>query len=216
MTGEQRRRRLADAVLYMCVDRRADQGDLEDFLDDVLDAGVDVVQLRDKTASAEQIRDAAPLFRAAADRHQALFILNDDPQLAVGVEADGVHVGQDDLTPDQARAIVGRERIVGWSTHSEAEVDVAVAAHCDYFAVGPVHATPTKQGRPGVGLEPVRHAAVVAGERPWFITGAMSPSTAPEVIAVGGRRLVVVRALTDAADPAAVTAELATLLRSVR
>ena len=213
MTGEQRRRRLADAVLYLCVDRRAEQGDLDAFLDAVLGAGVDLVQLRDKTATAEQIRAAAPAFRAAADRHGALFILNDDPELAVEVDADGVHVGQDDLPPGKARAVVGGDRIVGWSTHSEAEVDAAVAADCDYFAVGPVHATPTKEGRAPVGLAPIRHAATVAGDRPWFITGNMTPATAPEVIAAGGRRLVVVRALTQAADPAAVTGEMAALLR---
>lgn len=214
MTGDERRRRLADAVLYLCVDRRADHGDLEDLLDSVLAAGVDLVQLRDKTATPAQILQAAPVFRSAADRYGALFVLNDDPQLAVEVDADGVHVGQDDMTPEQARAIVGAERIVGWSTHSEAEVDAAVDADCDYFAVGPVRATPTKQGRPAIGLAPIRHAAAVAGKRPWFITGAMSPATAPEVLAAGGRRLVVVRAMTDADDPGAVARELAALLRA--
>lgn len=214
MIAGDRRRRLAEAMLYLCVDRRAEHGDLDGFLDTVLAAGVDLVQLRDKTAAPDQIRAAAATFRAAADRHGALFILNDDPELAVEVDADGVHVGQDDMAPEQARAVVGAQRIVGWSTHSAAEVDAALAADCDYFAVGPVHATPTKQGRPEVGLGPVRHAAAVAGDRPWFITGAMSPATAGEVIAAGGRRLVVVRALTDAADPAAVARELSGLLRS--
>lgn len=214
MTGDERRRRLADAVLYLCVDRRAEHGDLEDLLDSVLAAGVDLVQLRDKSATPAQIRDAAPVFRSAADRYGALFVLNDDPQLAVEVDADGVHVGQDDMTPEQARAIVGADRIVGWSTHSEAEVDAAVRADCDYFAVGPVHATPTKQGRPAIGLAPIRHAAAVAAKRPWFITGAMSPATAPEVLAAGGRRLVVVRAMTDADDPGAVARELAALLHA--
>ena len=215
MTGGQRRRRLADAVLYLCVDRRDEQGDLDAFLDGVLGAGVDLVQLRDKTATAEQIRAAAPAFKAAAERHGALFILNDDPELAVEVGADGVHVGQDDLPPEKARDLVGGDRIVGWSTHSETEVDVAVAVDCDYFAVGPVHATPTKQGRPGIGLAPIRHAAAVAGDRPWFITGNMTAATAPEVIAAGGRRLVVVRALTQAPDPAAATREIAAVLRHV-
>lgn len=214
MTGEERRRRLAHAVLYLCVDRRADTGDLPRFLDAVLDSGVDLVQLRDKTADPDQLRAAAKEFRAAADRHGALFIVNDRPLLAVEVDADGVHVGQDDMPPEQARAIVGQDRIVGWSTHSAAQVDAAVAADCDYFAVGPVHATPTKQGRAPVGLGPVRHAALTAGNRPWFITGAMGPATAPEVIAAGGRRLVVVRALTDAADAGAVARELAALLRT--
>jgi thiamine-phosphate pyrophosphorylase len=212
-TGRWRRERLADALLYLCVGRRAAEGDLGALLDAALGAGVDVVQLRDKDATAGEIRAAAPAFRAAADRHGALFVLNDEPALAVEVGADGVHVGQDDMAPAEARAVVGGERIVGRSTHSAAEVDRALAEDCDYFAVGPVHATPTKPGRPGIGLEPLRHAARVAGERPWFVTGAMAAATAPDVLATGARRLVVVRAITGADDPAAVVAELAALLR---
>lgn len=213
MIGHDRCDRLAQSRLYLCVDAREEHGDLQDFLDAALSGGVDLIQLRDKHATPDAIRAAAPVFRAAADRHGALFILNDDAHLAVEVGADGVHVGQDDLPPEQARAIVGDDRIVGWSTHSTAEVDGALEIDCDYFAVGPVHATPTKQGRPPIGLAPVRHAAVAAGTRPWFITGAMGPATAPEAIAAGGRRLVVVRALTQAPDPAAVARELASLLR---
>ena len=211
--GERRRARLADAVLYLCVDRREAHDDLDEFLDAVLGAGVDLVQLRDKTATEAEIRAAAPVFRTAADRHDALFILNDDPQLAVEVDADGVHVGQDDLHPDAARSVVGDDRIVGWSTHAEAEVDAALQTGCDYFAVGPVHATPTKQGRVGIGLEPLRHAAAVAGDRPWFVTGAMSSVTAADVLQAGARRLVVVRALTEATDPKRAAADLAALLR---
>lgn len=211
--GPWRRGRLADAWLYLCVDRRADQGDLPDLLDAVLAAGVDIVQLRDKTADGGQLRAAAAVFRAAAHRHGALFVLNDDPALAVEVDADGVHVGQDDVPPDRARAVVGQERLVGRSTHAVAEVDRALEEDCDYFAVGPVHATPTKEGRPAVGLEPLRHAATVAGSRPWFVTGGMAPETAPDVLVAGARRLVVVRALTDATDPAAVTAALVRLVR---
>ena len=105
------------------------------------------------------------------------------------------------------------DAIVGRSTHSVAEVDRALDEDCDYFAVGPVHATPTKQGRPGIGLDPLRHAAALASERPWFVTGAMSLATAPEVLATGACRLVVVRAITEAPDPARAVTELATLLR---
>ncbi|HVL99066.1 MAG TPA: thiamine phosphate synthase [Egibacteraceae bacterium] len=211
--GDWRRRRLADAVLYLCVDRRAEQGDLPELLDAVLANGVDVVQLRDKAAGVDELRAAAAVFRAAAERHGALFVLNDDPSLSVEVHADGVHVGQDDALPAEARVIVGVERIVGRSTHTVAEIDRALVEDCDYFAVGPVHATPTKQGRPPIGLEPLRHAAAVAGDRPWFVTGGMAPATAPAVLATGARRLVVVRALSEAARPAAAAAELAALLR---
>lgn len=212
-SGAWRRERLARAWLYLCVDRRAEQGDLEVFLDEVVDAGVDLIQLRDKTASLSQLRAASQVFLRAARRHGALFIVNDKPDLAVQVDADGVHVGQDDPPPDQARVVVGRERLVGRSTHSLAQIDRALSEDCDYFAVGPVHATPTKQGRPGVGLEPLRYAAAMAGNRPWFVTGAMSMATAPEVLATGASRLVVVRAITQAEKPAAEVRALADLLR---
>jgi thiamine-phosphate pyrophosphorylase len=212
-TGAWRRARLAQALLYLCVDRRAEHGDLETFLDEALGAGVDVVQLRDKTASRPRLRAAAEVFLQVARCHDALFIVNDDPELAVQVDADGVHVGQDDPPPDQARAVVGPERLVGRSTHTLAEIDRALSEDCDYFAVGPVHATPTKEGRPGVGLEPLRHAAAVAGHRPWFVTGAMSTATAPDALAAGASRLVVVRAITQAAEPAAAVRALVDLLQ---
>jgi thiamine-phosphate pyrophosphorylase len=213
--GTWRRDRLRRSRLYLCTDRRAAQGDLEPFLDAVLAAGVDVVQLRDKSATPEELVAASERFRAAAHRHGALFVLNDEPALAAQVDADGVHVGQDDAPPELARAAVGDERIVGRSTHAVAEVDRALGEDCDYFAVGPVHATPTKEGRPGIGLAPLRHAAAVAGDRPWFVTGAMSTITAPEVLATGARRLVVVRAITQAPDPAAAARAVAALLAEV-
>jgi thiamine-phosphate pyrophosphorylase len=207
-TGSWRRARLARSTLYLCTDRRAVQRDLPAFLDAVLGAGVDIVQLRDKESDATALRDACSVFGEAARRHGALFVVNDDPELAAAVDADGVHVGQDDVTPEAARAMVGPHRLVGRSTHAVTEIDAAVTEDCDYFAVGPVHATPTKQGRPPIGLEPLRHAAAVAGDRPWFVTGGMAVATAPEVLAAGARRLVVVRALTEAPDPAQATVEL--------
>lgn len=210
--GSRRRARLADARLYLCVDRRDGGTELEAFLNATLGAGADLVQLRDKNASPDELRAASEIFRRAATRHGALFILNDDPELAVEVGADGVHVGQDDASPAEARAIVGEDRLIGRSTHSSAEFDEALRQDCDYLAIGPVHPTPTKAGRPAIGLDPIRHAAAVAGDRPWFVTGAMGPDTAPEVLAAGATRLVVVRAITEAPDPAAATRQLAELL----
>ena len=217
-TGRWRRARLADARLYLCTDRRAPTGDLASFLDAVCRAGADVVQLRDKDADRDELRAAAAAFRGAAVRHDVLFVLNDDPELAAEVDADGVHVGQDDAPPAAARTAVGPERLVGRSTHAEAEVDRALLEDCDYFAVGPVAATPTKEGRPGIGLGPVRYAALRApqdaGGRPWFVTGGMAAATAGPVLAAGARRLVVVRAITEATDPGAATAAVAAVLRA--
>jgi thiamine-phosphate pyrophosphorylase len=211
-TGAWRRARLADSRLYLCTDRRAAHGDLAAFLDAALAGGVDLVQLRDKDADPDELRAASAVFREAALRHDALFVLNDDPGLAAEVDADGVHVGQDDAHPDMARIAVGAERLVGRSTHAVDEIDRALAEDCDYFAVGPVHATPTKEGRPAIGLEPVRHAAATAGERPWFVTGGMAVGTVPLVRTAGARRVVVVRALTEADDPQAAARALQLLL----
>ncbi|MBW3601804.1 MAG: thiamine phosphate synthase [Actinobacteria bacterium] len=211
-SGRWRRDRLRRAPLYLCTDRRPGREDLARFLEEVLAGGVDIVQLRDKDASASQLREAAATVRAACRRHEALFVVNDDPWLAAEVDADGVHVGQDDPSPDQARTVVGPDRLIGRSTHDVAQIDRALAEDCDMLTVGPVSETPTKRGRPGIGLDPLRHAAAVAGNRPWFVSGGMAADTAPTVLAAGGRRLVVVRALTGAADPRAAAAELSALL----
>lgn len=211
-TGEWRRLRLANARLYLCTDLRLDRGDLEPFLHEVLPAGVDVVQMREKDAPPDVMELAGDVFREAAHRYGALFIVNDDPELAVAVGADGVHVGQEDPPPRAAREVVGEERVIGRSTHDPGQIARALKEDCDYFAVGPVNATPTKEGRPGIGLAPIRLAASMATDKPWFVTGGMAPNTAPEVLEAGARRIVVVRAIYDAEDPAGAARELAGLL----
>jgi len=190
-----RRDRLARARLYLVCDRRP-----EAFLRAALGGGVDIVQLRDKEASDEQVLNAAQAFRRVADEHGALFVVNDRPDLAVAADADGVHVGQDDTPVSEARAVVGTDRIVGLSTHSPDQV--AAARGVDYIAVGPVYATPTKPGRPAVGLELIRHAAAHAPD-PWFAIGGIDRETVGAVAAAGARRAVVVRAITEADDPGA-------------
>ncbi len=201
---DERRERLAKARLYLVCDARP-----RAFLDAVLHGGVDLVQLRDKRASDEALLEAAPSFRAACDAHGALFVLNDRPDLVEACEADGVHVGQDDVPVATARAAVGVERLVGLSTHSTAQLDAARGA--DYLAVGPVHATPTKPGRPAAGLEPVRHAAAHA-RVPWFAIGGLDPSSIGAAIEAGARRVVVVRSITEARDPETAARALRTAL----
>jgi thiamine-phosphate pyrophosphorylase len=194
------RERLADARLYLVCDARP-----RAFLDAALRGGVDVVQLRDKTLARDaEIVAAARAFRAAADTAGALFVLNDRPDLVAACGADGVHVGQDDADPRSARAIVGEDRIVGRSTHAPGQLAAADAdPDVDYVAVGPVHATPTKPGRPAAGIAYVEHAARVRPATPWFAIGGIDAATLPAVVAAGARRIVVVRAITEATDPEA-------------
>lgn len=200
--GDERRARLATARLYLVCGARGDGRDLRAFLDAALRGGADVVQLREKDPAVDDdaLLATAEVFRAACDEHGALFVLNDRPDLAAAARADGVHVGQDDMPVAQARALVGEDALLGRSTHTPAQVDDASVADVDYFAVGPVHATPTKPGRPAVGLELVRHAASAPRPVPWFAIGGIDRSTVGAIVAAGAQRIVVVRALTEAAD----------------
>jgi thiamine-phosphate pyrophosphorylase len=203
-SGTDRRARLQAAHLYFVADRAG----LEHALDGALRGGADLVQLRDKVAGDDGIAAAA---RWAAERcaaHGALFIVNDRPDLAVAVGADGVHVGQDDTPVAETRAIVGDDAIVGLSTHSIAQADAGAVSGADYIAVGPVHATPTKEGRPAIGLVPIRHAAAHVDGVPWFAIGGVDPETVGAVVAAGARRAVIVRAIAHADDPEAVTRAL--------
>jgi thiamine-phosphate pyrophosphorylase len=195
-----RHERLRSARLYLVCSDEAD-----DFLHRVLGAGVDIVQLRMKDAGDEAIVAAGERFARAAAAHGALFVLNDRPDLVAAAGADGVHVGQDDMAVADARAIVGPDRIVGLSTHGPEQIDGAVGV--DYIGVGPVHATPTKPGRPAVGLELVRYAAAHAAV-PFFAIGGISTANVAAVRSAGASRIAVVRALTEAGDPALIARRL--------
>ena len=193
-----RSERLAAARLYLVCGARPGDRDPEAVLRAALAGGVDVVQLREKEASDEALLATAAVFRRCCDEAGALFVLNDRPGLVAAAGADGVHVGQDDASVAEARATVGDDRLVGRSTHSPAQV--AADADADYIAVGPVHATPTKPGRPAVGLELVVHAAAHATV-PWFAIGGIAPDNVAAVVDAGARRIAVVRAIAEAADP---------------
>jgi len=208
MTGI--RDRLAQARLYLCVDARERQGDLPEFLDAVLGAGVDVVQLRQKGLEAAQELAFLDVFREQATKHGALFAVNDRADLAYAAGADILHLGQDDLPVPVARRIIGPDPIIGRSSHAEPEAAAAAdEPGVDYFCTGPVWPTPTKPGRPAPGLPLVRYAAALATTRPWYAIGGIDLGRLDEVLAAGARRVVVVRALTDAPDPAAAAAEFA-------
>ena len=181
------------------------------FLERALRGGVDIVQLRLKDAGDEAIVATARRYAALCGAHGAPLILNDRPDLVAAAGADGVHVGQDDMPVAQARRLVGPDRLVGLSTHSPAQIDAAAAeSEIDYIGVGPVHATPTKPGRPAVGVDLVRYAAAHAAT-PFFAIGGINAANVAAVRAAGATRIAVVRAITDAADPQAA----ARALRSV-
>ncbi len=193
-------RRLAGARLYLVCGEPTDE-----LLEASLRGGVDIVQLRMKGAPEGEIVSAARRVAAACRAHGALFILNDRPELIAVTGADGVHVGQDDIPVAAARELVGPHRLLGLSTHTPAQVDAA--GNVDYIGVGPVHATPTKPGRPAVGLGLLTHAAVHAPV-PFFAIGGITPGNVTAVAAAGARRVAVVRALTESPAPERTAREL--------
>jgi thiamine-phosphate pyrophosphorylase len=209
------RARLDRARLYLCTDARERQGDLPDFLDAVLAGGVDIVQLRQKGLEARRELEYLSVFRTACDRHGALLAVNDRADLAFAARPDILHLGQDDLPVPAARAIVGQDMLIGRSTHAPEESDnAAVEPGVDYFAAGPVWPTPTKPGRPAPGPGLVEHVAARHVQRPWFAIGGIDLDNLDQVLGWGARRVVVVRAITEAPDPGAAAAEFARRLHT--
>jgi len=200
-----RRLSLLDAArLYVCTTARTEHGDLERFLEAAYVGGADIVQLRDKSLEAGAEIEALEILARVARKHGKMFAVNDRADVAALVGADVFHVGQGDLTTAQVRRLLGNDVIVGRSTHTaahaaEADSDTAL----DYFCVGPVWQTPTKPGRAAVGLERVRAVAATAPTKPWFAIGGIDAGTRlDDVLTAGASRVVVVRAVTESADPA--------------
>jgi thiamine-phosphate pyrophosphorylase len=205
--GARLRERLAEARLYFVCETQPGAWRVEAVLDQVMGAGVEILQLRDKEADDQALLAAATAFRSVADRHGAPFLINDRPDLVEASHADGVHLGQDDVPVSAARALIGDERLIGLSTHSPEQVDAAQSAGCDYISVGPVWETPTKEGRPASGLQLVEHAAAHS-ELPFFAIGGIDVENAPQVVAAGATRICVVRAIRDASDPGVAASRL--------
>ena len=220
-----RRDRFAAARLYLCTDARRERGDLAEFSDAAMAGGVDVVQLRDKGSAGEQrfgpleaMAELAALeiLTDAARRHGALVAVNDRADVARAAGADVLHLGQDDLPLSVARDIVGADTLIGRSTHDEAQAAAATDEAVDYFCVGPCWPTPTKPGRSAPGLDLVRAAAALDTATPWFAIGGIDADRLPDVLDAGATRIVVVRAVTAAEDPAAAARELKRALTSRR
>jgi thiamine-phosphate pyrophosphorylase len=190
---------LADRRLYLCTPNRPD---LEQFLAACIQGGVDVVQLREKHLDAKPLIERAHLALRVCRGLGVPFIVNDRPDIALEVGADGVHVGQDDVSAALCRRILGPDPIVGLSTHSPSEWDAAVDQPVDYLAAGPVHHTATHPDRTATGFDYLRHAATNA-PKPWFVTGGANPDTVGAMAEAGANRFVAVRWLTEASDPEA-------------
>jgi thiamine-phosphate pyrophosphorylase len=211
---EARLAKLQQAQLYLCTP------------EPIAPPGVQIVQLRRKGLEwreeltlLRELRERALEAAVSTGKQPALTSANDRADIAAFAPVDILHLGQDDLPPSLARRIVGPEVLIGLSTHDEVQLaEAAVNPDIDYFCVGPVWETPTKAGRPGVGLGLIERAVALAppfahGVHPWFVTGGVAPDTLDDVLATGARRVVVVRALTEAAHPEAVAGELLRRLR---
>ena len=203
-------KRLDAARLYLVcagTDSGGDAGGLPDLLREAVAGGVEIFQLREKELPDDELAAVANASRALCERLGTLFIVNDRPSVAVEVGADGVHVGQQDMAVETVREIVGEKMLVGLSTHTPEEIDAVDPALVDYIGVGPVHATPTKEGRPAVGTELVRYAAVHSPV-PFFAIGGIDARNIGEVLEAGADRVCVLRAVAAAEDPRAAAREL--------
>jgi thiamine-phosphate pyrophosphorylase len=206
--AEQRRETLARMRLYVITGDGGDEVETARIVEAALDGGATVIQLRKKSMPMLAQFRLATALRILTREHEALLIINDHADLAIAADADGVHLGQDDLPPAAVRALPGFEgRVIGRSTHTLAQAQLAVHEGADYIAVGPVYPTPTKEGRPAVGTGLVSRVAGVV-DRPFVAVGGIDLENAPAVISAGAPAIAVVRAVYDAADPAEATRRL--------
>lgn len=201
--------RLSAARLYLCTEARRDTGDLLDFVERAVGGGVDLVQIRDKSLTAVEELRILDDVRRICERSGSLFAVNDRADFALAARAEVLHVGQEDLPVSVARSLVGTETLIGRSTHSPEQAAAAEAdPDVDYFCVGPLWATPTKPGRPAAGLETLRAVAATDPVTPWFAIGGIDEERLDAVLDAGASRIVVVRAITQAADPEAAARRL--------
>jgi thiamine-phosphate pyrophosphorylase len=206
------RKRLSDSQLYLVTPARPRAGDLDHFLPAVLEAGVDLVQVREKDLEAGLLMPFLEIAKRHTEQFGALLIVNDRVDIAIAAGADGVHLGQDDLAPQHARRQMGEGPLIGLSTHAPSEVLAVSGQSADYIAVGPIYETPTKPGRPATGLGLIKVAAE-SSRLPFFAIGGIDLTTVPDVVEAGATRIVVLRALTEAEDPPSVARRLKSFLR---
>lgn len=195
---------LAGCRLYGIIDTGyVSSADVATRTEQLLAAGVRVLQLRAKGLPLAEVQRLALIMQPLCRRAGALFVLNDYPAMAAEIGADAVHVGQDAGPLAEVRRTVGAGIIVGRSTHSVEQARQARDEGADYIGFGPLYPTGTKPGRPSIGLEHIRRVQELAGDMPVFCIGGISPTTLPAVLAAGARRVVIVSALLQHPDPAA-------------
>ena len=199
--------RLESSRLYLCTDARERQGDFAEFVKAAAAGGVDLIQLRDKQVAPERLVELVGVLRDAVGPYQPLIVVNDSAEIAGTSHADVLHIGQDDGAAAKARRHLHQWAKIGRSTHDPDQIrDALDDRDIDYFAVGPVWATPTKPTAQPVSLDLVRHAVTVtppfaAGSKPWFAIGGINADNLEQVLDAGARRVCVVRAICDADDP---------------
>ncbi len=203
--------RLAAARLYVLVDGRASVGEFSRLVDQLLQGGVDVLQLRDKRLSDRELLERAHLLRAATRAHHVLFIMNDRADLAALAHADGVHVGQDEISVQDARAVLGVQALIGVSTHTIDQARRAVLDGANYLGCGPTFPSATKQFAQLAGVELLRQVGREI-RLPAFAIGGIGPANIAQVCAAGFARVAVSHSLISAPDPAAAARELKSAL----
>jgi thiamine-phosphate pyrophosphorylase len=196
--------RLTDAHLYLVTSPEPNLGAI---VAAALAGGLRLVQYRDKTADNGARLENARQLKTLCQKYDAVLIINDHIDLALAVDADGVHLGQQDYPMDVARRLLGSDKIIGRSTTNPTEMQRAIAEKADYIGVGPVYATPTKAGKAAAGHEYVRYAAAHA-PMPWYAIGGIDATNLDSVLDAGAQRVSVVRAIMQATDPTAITHEL--------
>ena len=213
---EYKKKRIDKCKLYLVTDRsKFDNND--NFFDSIASAikgGVDIVQLREKTASAKEIMALAKVVKEICALNDTLFIINDRVDLVYAVKADGVHLGQEDMDMESARSILGAEAIIGRSTHKPEDAINAMKEKADYIGVGPVFTTPTKPGREAVGFEYVKWACSNVNI-PFFAIGGINNENINDVVSSGAKRIAVVRAIMNADKPDIVSKDMKEKLEKV-
>ena len=204
---------LSEANLYLCTDRRGSFAEFGDFVRRAFSGGVDIIQLRDKQLEAKQELKYLEILSEAAKEFQRLWAVNDRADIAQLSGADVLHVGQEDISPVDAKSIILSSTRIGLSTHSELEAfEANMNPNVDYFAVGPCWPTPTKPGRPAPGLNLVKYVSSLQVDKPWFAIGGIGFEEVDQVIDAGATRIVVVRAITNSDNPERAAKRLKELL----